>query len=232
MTDLFEKIQQNPDKLEEESFYTKALTKYLVIKKEHPTLIDRLKGFPSRIKTAKKFNENELLVFFKKGRLYIHGIKQDKDNLVYQTTFEEIFDRIVCSLNEPKMELSDNFWGSYEKVKKHKESRSVPVSEQSVEQTALNNLKTFISKPWEGLIPRLDFLRTLREDILDYGTLSDYTMRRIANLEGGDKTGQNKSVLEIVAIKNELGVDYLQREKERQKDLVKEIIIAIENRKI
>jgi len=57
-------------------------------------------------------------------------------------------------------------------------------------------------------------------------------MRRIANLEGGDKTGQNKSVLEIVAIKNELGVDYLQKEKERQKHLVKEIIIAVENRKM
>ncbi len=226
---LFEKIQQNPDKLEEESFYTKALKKYLEIKKEHPKLIEGLKEFPSRIKAAKKFNENELLVFFKKGRLYIHGIKQDKDNHVYQTTFEEIFDRIVCGIDEPRVELSDQFWESYEKVKKHKESRSIPVNEQSVEQKALNNLKTFISKPWEELIPHLDFLRALREDILDYGTLSDYTMRRIANLEGDDKTGQNKSALEIVAIKNELGVDYLQKEKERQKDLVKEIIIAIEN---
>ena len=126
--------------------------------------------------------------------------------------------------------LSDNFWETYEKVKKHKESRSVPVSEQSVEQKALNNLKTFISKPWEEIIPHLDFLRILREDILDYGTLSDYTMRRVANLEGENGARQKKSVLEIVAIKNELGVDYLQKEKERQKDLVKEIIIAIENR--
>lgn len=227
---LFEKIQQNPDRLEEESFYTKALKKYLEIKKEYPRLIEGLKGFPSRIKTAKKFSENELLVFFKKGRLYIHGIKQDKDNQVYQTTFEEVFDKIICDKDEPRIILSGNFWETYEKVKNHKESRYVPVSEQSIEQKALNNLKTFISKPWEELIPHLDFLRILREDILDYGTLSDYTMRRIANLEGGNKTGQNKSVLEIITIKHDLGQDYLMKEKERQKDLLKEIIIAIENR--
>jgi hypothetical protein len=54
-------------------------------------------------------------------------------------------------------------------------------------------------------------------------------MRRIANLEGMNETKQNKSVLEIITIKKELGEDYLQKDKERQKDLLKEIIIAIEN---
>jgi len=228
---LFKKIQQNPENFEAESFYTKALKKFLEIKKKHPKLIEELKKFPPRIKTAKKSNENELLVFFKKGRLYIHCIKQDEDkgNQVYQATFEEVFDKIICAKDEPKIALSENFWEYYEKVKKHKESRYIPVSEQSIEQKALNNLKSFISNPWHELFPHLDFLRTLREDILDYGTLSDYTLRRIANLEGTDETKKNKSVLEMIKIKQELGEDYLQKEKERQKDLLKEIIIAIEN---
>ena len=43
---------------------------------------------------------------------------------------------------------------------------------------------------------------------------------------------QKKSVLEIIKINQELGDDYLKKEKERQKDLLKEIIIAIENRKL
>jgi len=72
----------------------------------------------------------------------------------------------------------------------------------------------------------------LREDILDYGTLSDYTLRRIANLESGDEAKQKKSILEIISLKQELGEDYLQKEKNRQKDLSKEIIIAIENQKL
>ena len=75
-------------------------------------------------------------------------------------------------------------------------------------------------------------IRILREDIIDYGTLSDYTLRRIANLENSDDINRKKAILEISAMKDELGEDYLQKEKERQKDLSKEIIIAIENQKI
>jgi hypothetical protein len=75
----------------------------------------------------------------------------------------------------------------------------------------------------------MDFLRTLRGDIIDYGTLSDYTLRRIANLENSGDNNRKKAVKEISVLKDELGDDYLQKEKERQKDLSKEIIIAIEN---
>ena len=38
--------------------------------------------------------------------------------------------------------------------------------------------------------------------------------------------------METPALKDELVEDYFQKEKERQKDLSKEIIIAIENQKI
>jgi len=231
---LYDRIQQNPDNLEQESFYIKVLTRYLEIKKENPSLIEDLKNFPPRIKVAKKYTENELLVFLKKGRMYIHGVKYDagKDNRIYQATLEEVFDKISCARDENKLPLSSYFWDWYEKVKKFKEYQRIPTSEQSLEQKALNNLNTFIKNPWEELLPWLDFLRTLREDIIDYGTLSDYTMRRIANLENSDDTNRKKSVREISSLKDELGEDYLQREKERQKDLSKEIIIAIENQKI
>ena len=231
---LYEKIQQNPDNLEQESFYTRVLSKYLEIKKENPELIEDLKNYPPRIKVAKKSEENELLVFLKKGRMYIHGVKYDaeKDNQVYPSTFEDVFDKIACDKNEKKLPLSSLFWNSYEKVKKFKEYRLPPSSDQSLEQKALLNLKTFITNPWEELLPYMDFLRTLREDIIDYGTLSDYTLRRIANLENSDDSNRKKSIQEISSLRNELGEDYLQKEKERQKDLSKEIIIAIENQKI
>lgn len=241
---LYERIQHNPDNLEQEGFYTKMLTKYLEIKRGNPALIKDLKNYPSRIKVAKKYGENELLVFLKKGKLYIHSVKYDaeKDNClsavltaqagIYQPTFEEVFDKIVCDKYEEKLPLSNVFWDWYEKVKKFREHRTVPVSEQSLEQKALNNLNTFIKNPWEELLPYMDFLRTLREDIIDYGTLSDYTMRRIANLGNSDENNRKKAIIEISAMKDELGEDYLQKEKDRQKDLSKEIIIAIENQKI
>ena len=228
---LYERIRQNPDNLEKESFYTRALSKYLQIKKENPELIEDLKNYPPRIKAAKKSDENELLVFLKKGRMYIHGVKYDaeKDNQVYHSTFEDVFDKIACERNEKKLPLSSLFWDSYEKVKKFKEYRLPPASDQSLEQKALINLKTFLTNPWEELLPYMDFLRTLREDILDYGTLSDYTLRRIANLENSGDNNRKTSIQEISSLRNELGEDYLQKEKDRQKELSKEIIIAIEN---
>lgn len=231
---LYERIQQNPDKLEEESFYTKALKKYLEIKKENLELIESLNNYPPRVKVSKKFSENELLVFFKKGRMYIHGVKYDadKDSQIYQATFDEVFDNIVCDKDEAKLSLSSSFWDWYGKVKKFKEYRIGPISDQSLEQRALNNLNTFIKKPWEELLSLLDFLRVLREDILDYGTLSDYTLRRITNLEYSDEDSRKRSIKEIVSLKQELGEDYLRKEKDRQKDLTKEIIVAIENQKI
>ncbi len=230
---LFERIQQNPDNLEEESFYTKILKQYLEIENDNPELIKNLKNYPNRIKVAKRYSENELLVFLKKERLYIQAVKYDDNNgnQVYQPTFEEVFDKIKCDKKEAKITLSERFWDWYEKVKRFKEHR-FPTSEQSLEQKALNNLKTFIQKPREELLPYLDFLRTLREDILDYGTLPDYTLRRIANLSNSDDNSFKNSLDEILSLIKELGEDYLKKEKERQINLTKEIIIAIENKKI
>jgi len=232
---LFKRIQQNPDEQEEESFYTKALKEFLKIKKDAPELIASLKSYPPRIKVAKKHSENELLVFLKKGRLYIHCLKyeNEKGPDVYQATFEEVFNKITCAQDEKALSLSGSFWEAYENVRKFKEYRAIPPSEQSLEQKALNNLATFLNQVQsEEIMPHKDFLRTLREDILDYGTLSDYTLRRIANMESADEARQKRAVAEIVVLKKELGEDYLQKEKAKQKDLSKEIIIAIENQKL
>ena len=176
---LYERIQRNPDEMEAESFYTKALKEFLKIQKENPALIEELKHCPPRVKVAKQFKENELLVFLKKGRLYIHRVKYGEEKAeAYQTTFEEAFERIVCSQDEKALPLSEAFWAAYESVKKFKEYR-VPPSEQSFEQAALNNLKTLIERvSFDELLPYKDFLRTLREDILDVLEARDESVGR------------------------------------------------------
>ncbi|MBU0951949.1 MAG: DEAD/DEAH box helicase family protein [Elusimicrobia bacterium] len=232
---LYNRIQQNPDNQLEESFYTKALKEYLKIEKMHPGLVDFLRKYPSRIKVAKKYSENELLVFMKKGRLYIHGIKYASGNKtdVCQATFEEVFVKIACGEDDKALILSDNFWEAYENIRNFKEFRAIPTSEQSLEQKALNNLRTLIDNIHsDEIMPHKDFLRTLKEDILDYGTLSDFTLRRIANMESADEVKKKRTVVEIAALKKELGEDYLLKEKSNQKNMSKEIIVAIENQKI
>jgi len=232
---LYERIQQNPETLEEQSFYTKILQEFMRIKEKYPDLIRSLDKFPPRVKVAKKHNENELLVFIKKGRLYIHCAKYNQDdNPEYlQTPFEDVFNKIVCLPEEKPLQLSQKFWDVYEKIKNFREFRSVPVSERSLEQQAINNLKTFLNRVHDDrMFEHKDFLKTLLEDILDYGTLPDYTLRRIANLESSDEKKIERSIREIKLLKEELGENYLEKEKSRQKDLIKEIIVAIENQKL
>jgi len=228
---LYKRITQNPDETESESFYTKILNEYEDIKNNYPEIIERIKNCPPRVKVAKKSDKDELIVFIKKGKLYIHKIDYDSQNEPQPVILEEVIDRIHCSKEEKSLELSNNFWDKYEVVKEIREEK-LSVPEQSLEQKALNNIKTLINLDNENLIPFKDFLRTLREDILDYGTLSDYTLRRITNLKSSENE-INKTIQELKNLKEELGGDdYLLKEKEKLKTLHKEIIIAIENQKL
>lgn len=230
---LFTRIQTNPDDLEKESFYTNVLRVFLEIKKNNSELINKLEDFPVRIKVAKKYSENELLVFMKKGRLYIKHLKYDdnENGDVTYATFEDVFEKIKCDVDEKLLALSSKFWQSYEKVNKFKGHSNTSVSEKSLEQQALNILNTLIQKPWSELIPKLNFLRMLKEDITGYGTLSDFTLRRISNLEFGNADKQKRTIKEIDELIKELGKDYLSKEKNRIRNLSKEIIIAVENQK-
>ena len=227
---LYERILQNPDSIEQESFYTKALKQYLKIKSLHPEMVEAVNNYPIRVKVAKKGINNELLVFFKKDRLYVHGMASDiPDTKPYQASFEDVFDRIVCDVDSPRLSLSEGFWENYEQVKNFKETQTVQTGEQSLENQAINNIKTLLGKPWTEVIPVLPFVKTLWEDIVDYGTLSDFTLRRIANFEVVKEDGRPETVEELNSLIGELGLDYLDKEKQRQRDVKKEIIVAIEN---
>lgn len=232
---LYEKIQQNPDKLEKESFYTKVLKEYTKIEESNPELVASLDNFPPRIKTAKQSDTDELLVFLKKGRLYIHtaSYKEEGKSELLQSTFEEAYDKIRCSPEEKPQELSKQFWDAYNEIKKFKEYKIAPVTEKSLESQAMNNLKTLIYNNHGENIQRVkSFLRILLEDISDYGTLPDYTLRGIINFEIGTEAKLNQTLKEIQKLQDKLGINYLEKEKAKQKDLIQEIIVAIENQKI
>ncbi|MFN3605225.1 MAG: helicase-related protein [Leptonema sp. (in: bacteria)] len=232
---LYKRILQNPEELEEESFYTKVLKEFEEIKSQNPEIIKSLENFPPRIKVAKKSDKDELFVFIKKGRLFIHcKDMQDKNQTAIQLNLEDVKDRILPSFpHEPALPLSNHFWDEYEKIKKPSKQTPSPKPEQSLEQRAINILKTLLSysiKPDNSnnfQNSDIVFIKMLLEDILEYGTLSDFTLRRIANIEPNNISSALK---EIAFIKSEIGEDYLQKEIEKLKQVEKEIIIAIENR--
>lgn len=232
--ELFNRIRQNPDEMEAESFYTTVLNRYLEIKQKFPELIDDLEDFPPRVKVAKQGRQNELLVFFRKGRLYLQKVNYEAEDgaEVENITFEEILPKIECNPDTEKLDLSSLFWEHYQEAKQVKEPGYQPLSPQSIETKAINNLKTLIRKDYEKLKPYRNFIRMLLEDILDYGTLPDFTLRRIANLETTDISNVNQLEGGLKELQKDLGENYLKPEKIEQSQIRPEIIIAIENQKL
>ena len=71
----------------------------------------------------------------------------------------------------------------------------------------------------------------LLDDAMNYGSLSDYTLRRIANLDAISPSKHKETVEAIDTLMKELGVSYFTRQKNKQANQRKEIIIAMENQK-
>ncbi len=228
---LYSRIQQNPDDLETESTYTKLLREYLILKEKHPEIIEGLTDFPSRVKVGKAHTENELLVFYKKGRVYINGIKfgNEEKNEIQNLTIEDVYEKLKCYVDDEALSLSNTFWDNYTTLNNYKGKSHAATPEQSLEHQALVNLKSMIQKPWDEIMPYLNFLRTLRDDIIDFGTLSDFTHRRLSLLKMNNDKNKVECVSEIKQLLEELGEDYLTKEISKQKQLNKEVIIAVEN---
>lgn len=185
-----------------------------------------------RIKVAKPADKDELFVVLKKGRLFVY-YRDYAEKDIELKNLEDVIDSLKPSVSLQPVTLSDRFWDEYEGIKNFRETGIRRLTEQSIEQRAINNLKTLLNMQGiDELIPHKDFIRMLLEDILEYGTLSDYTLRRIANINSNRSILTPDALKEILRLKKELGENYLYKEKERLKEIAKEIIIGVENRKI
>lgn len=228
---LYNKIMQNPEEIEGESFDTKMFQLYYELKEKYPEIIKKLDKLPKRIKVCKQYPEEELIVFFKKGKLFVKTARKVDNKIeVSESSLELVFDKIKCEVDTKNIIIDEDFWKMYEEVKASKSTSNIPKSELSIEKKALNNLNFLLrDNSNQKLTEVKKFIRTLREDILDYGTLPDFTLRRIANikLNGNDL---KEAIDEINKIKTELGEDYLEKEKKRLSKEDKEIIIAIMNK--
>jgi superfamily II DNA or RNA helicase/HKD family nuclease len=219
---LYSRLQKNPDELESESFLTTIKRKYQEIDEDTR---NKIKSFPPRLKVAKEFGKKELLVFFKRGGSIF--VREKPENAkAKETTFAEALPRVECQQQEPRLELSDSFWLDYQEVKDIKSSAVVARSEISLEKKAIANLQTIRNSKNEAFKPYFHFVNDLLEDAIDYKTLSDFTMRRLANLKHNDVL---QTVKEIENLKQELGENYLEDVKKRARLVGREVIIAVEN---
>jgi superfamily II DNA or RNA helicase/HKD family nuclease len=233
-SELFKRVNTNPEDEEDESTLTRVRRLFFEIQSAHPEMMERLNQFPARVKTAKAFSSNQLLVFRRKGLgLFIQSIDdttQEKPE-VRSPLFDEALSCIECPESEPRLSLSERFWPAYEAVKEYREVLRVPKSENSLEVKAQNNLQSALQFYKDELEPYLPFIRTLILDLREFKTLPKFTLRRLASVDlnkDDPKSLKNfKSELEFVRIY--LGDDYLDIIQKRLGSLKSEVIIAVEN---
>ncbi|HPO66114.1 MAG TPA: helicase-related protein [Bacteroidales bacterium] len=227
---LYQKIMQNPENAEKESFYTKILNTFIDLKNRYPQSFENIKDAPARIKVTKASNEDNMIVCFKKDRMYIRmGQVVDGKLQIDDTSLELVLDKLQCTPEIPALPIDNDFWQMYGEIKQLVQKQTYATTEQSIEQTALNKLNYLIQLQAPELLPYKPFLRTLKEDIIDYGTLSQYTLRRIADLTNNGNN-LNKAIEEIQKLMDDLGENYLEKEKQKISSKNTEIIVAVRNK--
>lgn len=227
---LFNRIQENPDELEAESFNTKAYRLFEEIKEKNPDIVEKINRLPLRVKTAKLCDDKSLIVFVRRGRFYILVARKIDENKISieETTLENIIDLILSRIDAKREPWNNSSWELYEEVKKYKGVNINVTTENSLEVRARSVLQSLLSEAHVELEPLLQFIRFLSKDIADFGTLPPQILRKIAKIRFTNDSEKKKAIAVINAIKESLGDKYtLNVDFESQGK--KEVIIAIEN---
>jgi len=233
-SELYKRINTNPEEYETESLFTLIRSKFQKIVEEHPEVLDRVNNLRNRIKTAKRFGNYNLVVFRRKalGLFIQKSVNDEKGNAVVEDLLiDNALQLVECDINEKKFDLSKDFWLHYEKIKEYRQKFHTAKNELSLEIKAMNILQTALKEYKSELEIYLPFIRDLIKDLRDYRTISKYSLRRIANIDLTlDKSKElTRFIKEIEWLKNNLGPDYLEIVESRVKDNKDEIIIAVEN---
>ncbi|MBL1215133.1 MAG: DEAD/DEAH box helicase family protein [Ignavibacteriae bacterium] len=232
---LFNRINENPEEDEEQSTLTKIRNELNIIKTNHPETIKRISNFPYRIKSAKSFSQNELLVIRKKGlSLFVQKIEDENEDKpdINLITIDELIPSIKCDVDEPKLNLSEKFWQHYELMKKYKPAYKNTQSAQSIEFKSLTNLHSALKNYRTELEPHIQFIIDLIKDLKEYQTINKYSLRRLIKYElSKDASAEivQKFSNEIISLKSQLGENYLEIIKEKTKQTKTEVIVADEN---
>lgn len=234
---LFNKINESPDDDDELNISTWIRNEYANIVEKHPEIIEYISGLPARVKTAKRYSQNEINVIRRKG-LSIFAQKatdQDGESIeVSSLLLEELIPSLECEFDEKMLELSPFFWPGYNAIKEFKPSYKARKSDISLESKAHNNLKIALKIVDPSDSELSEFIKTLITDIKKYHTLSKRTLGRIGRItlsRSAPEQVRNEFFEEIKWIKNHLGSDYLDLILERVKNQELEVIIGVENQR-
>lgn len=231
---LFNKISTNPEENDELSTSTIIRNDYNEIVESHPDVIKKIKDLPNRVKTAKLFVDNNVVVLKKKGMALfsiVHHYENEKPNdKPVEKTFEELIEYVKCPPDEVRQSLNSAFWKSYEEIKTFKPRYKSGRSELAMENQANIALKTLLKEKRDDLNQELvSFIDTLLKDIKKYKTLPKYTLRQL-KLSTSDKSF-DELIANVKDLRRRLGDDYLNVILSRMGNIENDVIIAVGNYK-
>lgn len=221
---LFEKLKRNPDELEEESFLTQAKREWAEICKKHPMVVEKIEKLPGRVKTARKKSPPSTMLFARKGATLFalqHVDKEEGAEEILHLPLHDAIELVRCPFKTKRCErLSAGFWPAYEALQADLSDRrhGMLPGATSLITRARNVLAGAIGKGIGGA-----FVKVLLDDIQNYGTLADRTLRIIISAASKDADFENM----IEQLKYEMGDDYLSTIKAKLPP--NEIVIAIEH---
>ncbi len=228
---LFTRINSNYEEFEEVSITTKIRNLYAEICEKYPEVIEKISQLPPRIKSAKQYTEDNLLVLRKKAlTLFYHQLTTD--NKIIEITIEDLLYNIQCEFEEKRLELSPNFWENYEKVKRFTKHYKSNISDKYLTNKAIKHLKEAIRININDIDELNSFMADLIDDLKNYKTLSEHTIGRIARVSvKSPKNPQDisKFLEEVNKIRRLIGDKYLESVKSKVSSQEQEVIIAIEN---
>ncbi len=245
-SELYKRLTNLPKEDEEESFYTKVKKEFDKLNQEYPHIFENISDFPSRIKLAKLGNQDELMVFIKKGKDLFVGYYNYTEKVPMHSNFEEVFEKIKALPNDISVSLSERFWEAYRQLLE-KSSFQNPkyfrtFGSKDIYEASVRTLKHILTSISSIKGNQLEFYRTfildLIEDIQNYRTLSEYIISEISKFESLIKSheqGNQKNITiifrKLEQIKNQIGQEFLSKIQNYSKQDPENVIIAIENRK-
>ena len=233
-SELFNRINQNPEELEELTLNTSIRNRYHDIETSHPDVIAKIDKLPPRVKAAKHFTPNHIVnVLRRKGLgLFSLALRNEENATIQEISFEEMLPFVECDYEEESKKLSQEFWPIYDQLKTYKPRVSSRSNSNSIETKARNNLQTALRLLGAEHQDLREFIQNIIKDIKNYQTLSTYTLREFTSpeLSGAvSEDSQKRFFEEIRKMRDKIGEDFLEKAIGNRKKNFIETIIAVEN---
>ena len=225
---LFDRLNQNPDDIGEESLYTKIYREFEQIKNENPDILERIYSIPNRTKVAKSFNNDNLTIFYKRNRLFVQHFNLQKEEFEpVDVLFDDIIANVRAKKEEKGLSIDNFYWKHYDKAINYHKKPSLSQTLTPKGKIAWNKLALIFKNLPALPVEQIEFVKDLQIDIEKYGTLSDYTINSISQLDLDNIDNLQNQIINLIG---RLGADFLKSVKSQTSE-EKEIILSILNKK-